>query len=94
MAGLKLVRLTQGVVAAMAVAFAAADGGSPAGVGKPMEPGSQAGMERAVNAEDATKGAASKKPDPRSRKVKHRSEKAKQEAGEAAGAGGSTDRAP
>jgi hypothetical protein len=58
-----------------------------------VEPGSMAGQEKNLNAENASKGtgrsADAKK---KSRKVKHKTKKQKTEAGEAAGAGGSTDR--
>jgi hypothetical protein len=85
------------VVVAVAVALTGAvpasaseNGGAPPA--SRMEPGSQAGMERAVNAEDAAKGTGSKKPDAKARKAKKKSRRQKQEASEAAGAGGSTDR--
>ncbi|HET9599760.1 MAG TPA: hypothetical protein VFP65_29570 [Anaeromyxobacteraceae bacterium] len=72
-------------------AIAAEEGGSPPA--SKIEPGSQAGMERAVNGGDAERGAASKTPDPRAKKAaKKKSKKAKHEAADTAGAGGSSDR--
>jgi hypothetical protein len=80
------------VALAGAIPAGAAEEGSSPPASK-IEPGSQAGMERAVNGGDAERGAASKTPDPHAKKAaKKKSKKAKQAAADSAGAGGSTDR--